>query len=100
MAQHIVTPKTYVLVFVALLALTALTVGTSRIEALGAWHTPLGLFFAVCKALLVILFFMHVLYSSRLTWVVALSGLLWLAILLGMTLTDYVTRSSLPLPGN
>ena len=75
----------------ALLALTALTVLSSFLPV-GGWHIVIGLGFAVVKALLVILIFMHVLYSEKLTWVVALGGLLWLAILIGMTMNDYLAR--------
>ncbi len=99
MAEHIVPPKTYLLVFVALLALTGLTVGISRIEMSEDWHTIIGLSIATVKASLVILFFMHVLYSGKLTWVVALSGLLWLAILIAYTVTDYMTRTWNPTVG-
>ena len=81
----------YFVVFAGLIALTAATVGLSYVE-LGAWHTPVGLGIATLKALLVILFFMHVIRSTRLTWIVALSGAAWLAILLGLTLTDYLSR--------
>ncbi len=100
MAEKIVTPKTYLLVYVTLLLCTALTVGISRLDISEDWHTVFGLSIAVVKATLVILFFMHVLYSTRLTWVVALSGLLWLAILIGYTMTDYLTRGWNPIGGD
>jgi cytochrome c oxidase subunit 4 len=92
MTQHKVTPTTYVIVFVALILLTGATVGLSYVD-LGVFHTFVGLAIASAKAVLIVLFFMHVLYSSRLTWLVALSGLAWLTILLGLTLTDYLSRS-------
>jgi cytochrome c oxidase subunit 4 len=97
--HHIIAPRTYYLVFAALIVLTGLTVGVSFLE-LGAWHTTVGLLIASTKALLVILFFMHVLYSTRLTWVVALSGLVWLAILIGLTLNDYLSREWLATSGH
>src|SRR5437879_7185008 len=96
MSQHIVQPKTYVQVFVALLLLTAVTVIISRLDIPAEWHLVIGLTIAVAKALLVILFFMHVIYSSRLTWLVALGGLLWLAILIFLTVNDYFARSWYP----
>jgi cytochrome c oxidase subunit 4 len=99
MAEKIVTPKTYLTVYVALMALTATTVALSRLELSEGAHTVIGLGIAAVKASLVILFFMHVLYSSRLTWLVALSGLLWLGILIGYTITDYVTRGWNPTAG-
>jgi cytochrome c oxidase subunit 4 len=92
MAEKIVQPKTYLIVYAALLACTALTVGFSRLRVSEDWHTFVGLTIAIIKASLVLLFFMHLYYSTRLTWVVALSGLLWLAILIGYTLTDYLSR--------
>jgi cytochrome c oxidase subunit 4 len=91
MAHHVVRPRTYLLVFAALIALTALTVGASQID-LGGWHLTVGLIFAVAKATLVVLFFMHLWYSSRLTWVVALSGAVFLGILIFLTMNDYLTR--------
>ncbi len=93
MAERIVKPKTYLQVYAALLVLTALTVGASRLE-LGAFHLPVALTIGAVKAALVILFFMHVLYSSRLTWLVALGGLLWLAILIVYTMNDYIHRDA------
>jgi cytochrome c oxidase subunit 4 len=81
------------------MALTATTVGFSRLPLSEGWHTVIGLGIAAVKASLVILFFMHVLYSARLTWLVALSGLLWLAILIGYTITDYMTRAWNPTVG-
>jgi cytochrome c oxidase subunit 4 len=92
MAEHIVKPTTYFAVFGALILLTALTVGLSRLELTETWHTIFGLSIAVTKATLVILFFMHVFWSTRLTWLVAVSGILWLGILILYTLNDYATR--------
>lgn len=91
MAERTVPTSTYNAVFAALIVLTVLTVGASFLE-LGNWHTAVGLVFAVAKASLVALFFMHLLYSTRLTWVVAAAGLYWLGILLVLTLSDYLTR--------
>ena len=91
MSHPSASPRTYALVFAALIVLTITTVGLSYVE-LGDWHAPVGLVVAAVKALLVVLFFMHVLYSSRLTWIFALSGLFWLGILLALTMTDFVTR--------
>ena len=86
-----ITPRTYWTVFAALIALTLLTVGLSFVE-LGVWHSIVGLAIATAKALLVALFFMHVLYSSRLTWIMVGAGAFWLGIRLVLTLTDYLTR--------
>jgi cytochrome c oxidase subunit 4 len=91
MSQPKVMPRTYFVVFAILILLTAATVALSQVD-LGAWHGVVGLAIAAAKGTLVVMFFMHLLYSSRLTWVFALSGLAWLCILLGLTLTDFLTR--------
>jgi cytochrome c oxidase subunit IV len=98
--EHVIEPKTYLRIFAALIGLTALTVLFSRVPVPQGWHTAVGLTIAVAKASLVILFFMHLIYSARLTWVVALSGLLWLGILISYTLTDYMTRGWNPTSWN
>ena len=86
----------YYLVFAALIALTLLTVGVSFLHLGPTWHCIVGLAIASAKAALVLLIFMHVYYSSRLTWLVALGSLLWLSILIGLTMSDYVGRPWLP----
>jgi len=97
-SAHHPSLKLYYGIFVALLALTALTVW-SAFQPLGALHTPVALTIAGAKAMLVILYFMHVRWSSRLTWVFASSGFLFLVILLVFTLSDFRTREWLPLYG-
>lgn len=91
MPHHVVSPRSYILVFAALIALTALTVGISQLP-LGDWHLGVGLLIAVVKAMLVMLFFMHLWYSSRLILVVAISGVIFLGILIVLTMNDYLTR--------
>lgn len=100
----IIAPRTYYKIFAALIVLTITTVGIDILGRqghvdLGALHTPVSLLIATTKAALVILFFMHVWYSTRLTWVIALSSLLWLGIMLTYTLTDYYTRGWTPTAG-
>ena len=97
MVSHIVPKKVYFLVFALLLALTALTTTVAFID-LGPLNTVAALVIAVTKALLVILFFMHIKYSPRLTRVVVVAGFFWLAILLTLTLSDYRTRNWTPVP--
>jgi cytochrome c oxidase subunit 4 len=94
MSEPITPTRTYYTVFAALIALTLLTVGISFLE-LGAWHTTVGVLIGVVKATLVGLFFMHLLHSSRASWLAVLAGLFWLLILMGLTLSDYLTRSVL-----
>jgi cytochrome c oxidase subunit 4 len=85
----------YYAVFAALIVGTALTVAVAFVD-LGALNNILMLGIACTKALLVILFFMHVRWSSRLTWLVVASGFFWLLILFGITMTDYLTRGWVP----
>jgi cytochrome c oxidase subunit 4 len=91
MSEHIVTPKLYVAIFIALMVLTGLTVWVANFD-LGPWNAIVALTIAVIKALLVILFFMHVYWSSRLTKVYVAAGFIWLIIMVALTLSDYQTR--------
>jgi cytochrome c oxidase subunit IV len=90
--QPVTSPRTYLIVWVLLIALTATTVGVTFLP-LGHWHTSIGLAIAVGKASLVIMFFMHALRSQRLVWIVIGGSVLWLSIMLSLTLSDYWTRS-------
>jgi len=91
-APHDVTPlPTYFFVFIALAAGTLLTWYASTIN-LGWANTPIALVIATIKAVLVILYFMHLKYSTRLTWVVVIAAFLWLAMLFVLTFSDYLTR--------
>jgi cytochrome c oxidase subunit IV len=91
-AAHIVPKSTYYLIFLALMIGTGLTWWIATID-LGAMNNVIMLTIAVTKATLVVLFFMHVKYSNRLTWVVVAGGLFWLGIMITMTMADYLTRS-------
>ena len=91
-APHHQAPLTaYFLVFFALMILTVLTVWVSRID-LGALNTAVAMAIAIVKAFVVILWFMHVIHSPRLTWIVVISSFLWLAVLFVLTFSDYLTR--------
>jgi cytochrome c oxidase subunit IV len=96
--QHLMPRRSYYRVYGALLALTLLTVGIAYLD-LGPMNIVAALGIAVCKALLVMLFFMHLRSSSHLTWIVAGAGVVWLAHLLLFTLADYLTRSWLVVQG-
>ncbi|MEA2603607.1 MAG: cytochrome c oxidase subunit [Acidobacteriota bacterium] len=99
MAEHVTSRKVYFLVFAALLILTGLTVAAAEVD-LGAFNDVVALTIAVTKAMLVLLFFMHVRYSTRMTALTAAAGFLWLAILIGLTLADYASRGQIfPVPG-
>src|SRR5215213_9743854 len=91
MSEHIVPRKIYFSVFGALLVFTALTVIAANIN-FGRMNDVIAMTIAVTKMMLVLLFFMHVRYSSRLIWVVVASMFFWLLILLSLTLTDYTSR--------
>jgi len=94
----IVSVGTYVMVFVALLIGTGLTVLAASRD-FGALNTPIALGIAVTKASLVCLIFMGVRHNTPLTKVVVLSGLLWLLILFGLGMNDYLTRTWMGVPG-
>jgi len=97
MSQQIVPLKTYVLVFVSLIGLTLLTTAVAFVD-LGAFNTVAALVIAFCKMLLVIFFFMHLRHSGGLVRIVLLAGFFWLALLIGLTMSDYRTRMWTPAP--
>jgi cytochrome c oxidase subunit IV len=92
MSETIVPVRTYVAVYLTLLVLTGLTTGVAFVD-LGLGSPIVALTIAVVKAAVVILFFMHLRSSTRLTWVVGGAAVFWLAILLTLTMSDYLTRS-------
>jgi cytochrome c oxidase subunit 4 len=81
----------YYAVFAALMVGTAATVAAAFVD-MGAMNNVVLLAIAIAKATLVVLFFMHVRWGTRLTWVIAASGFFWLLILFGLTMQDYLTR--------
>jgi len=83
--------KTYVTIWAALMALLAITWGIARLN-LGALNVVAALTIAVVKMLLVILFFMNVRHSTRMTWLFVAAGFIWLLIMIDLTLSDYLTR--------
>jgi cytochrome c oxidase subunit 4 len=92
---HVLPLRVYFAVFLALMAGTALTVW-SAFRDMGGLNVTVALVIAGVKSLLVILYFMHVRYAPRLIWVFAIGAFLWLMILFGFTLSDYVTRPIVP----
>ncbi len=90
--------RLYVAVFAALLVLTVATVSVSYVD-LGPLSVVVALTIAFTKALLVVVFFMHLRESSGLIWVVAGGGFFWLAILIALTMSDVMTRGWLPVSG-
>jgi cytochrome c oxidase subunit IV len=88
---HVSPLSTYLSIFVALMVLSAVTVGAAFVN-LGAFNPVVALAVAGVKATLVILYFMHVKYSSRLTKLTVVLSLFFVAILFAETLMDYATR--------
>ena len=90
--HHIVTPKTYAIVFLTLLAFTAITV-TAAFRNFGIFNPIIALAIACTKAVIVILFFMHVYFQSKLIKMTVASGFFTFLILIFMTLSDYISRA-------
>jgi cytochrome c oxidase subunit IV len=95
---HIAPVKMYVGVFFALMIGTILTVAAAYVD-MGFFNTAVALAIAVTKASLVVLFFMHVRWASRLTWVIVLGSILWLVLLFAIGMTDYLSRGWMGVPG-
>ena len=89
--EHIVPPSVYLAIILTLVVLTAITVGAAFID-LGRYNIVVALVIATTKASLVVLYFMHAKYSHRRTQLVIVAGIFWLALLLFMTLSDYISR--------
>ena len=98
MSETITPVRTYLVIFLALMVLTAITVAVAFFE-LGPLNDIAAMGIAITKACLVILYFMHVRHSSRLTKVVVVAGFLWLLFLIGFTMSDYLTRGMISLQG-
>lgn len=92
MPEHIIPIKTYAIVLIALLVLTATTCAVSFID-MGKLNAVVAVVIAFAKATLVAMIFMHLRYSRHLTQIVLAAGLFWLAILIALTMSDYLTRS-------
>lgn len=91
MTHRVVPVGGYVLVFLALMVLTTATVAISFLE-LGEWNFVVAIAIAICKASLVIWFFMHLNHASALTKLFAGAGFFWMLILIALTLSDYHSR--------
>ena len=104
MSEHIVSVRVYLTIFMVLLVGTLLTVLAAFQDFtfhIGnrtlALNTPIALLIATTKATFVVLYFMHVRYSSRLIWVIVAAALFWMAIMFALTFADYWTRGWLPI---
>lgn len=94
---HVSPIGLYVTIFMALMVLTALTVGAAYVN-LGQFNFLVAMIIACFKASLVIWYFMHVKYQSKLTKLTLATGLFFLTILLGMMLIDYSSKALIPMP--
>jgi cytochrome c oxidase subunit 4 len=90
--HHVTPPIVYVTIFLTLLVFTGLTVGASYIE-MGVWNPVVALAIGVVKATLVVLFFMGVKYSTKLTMLTVCGGVFMFIVLISMTLADYISRA-------
>lgn len=94
--HHIVTPKTYLAVLASLMVLMLLTILASTVhigpEGVHVYNLLLALFIALCKMTLIMMFFMHVKYGSKLTAVFATGGFFWLVIFFVLMIADYASR--------
>jgi cytochrome c oxidase subunit 4 len=97
MPETVISKRLYYRVWGALLVLLGATVGVAYIH-LGEFNTIAAMTIACLKALIIAMYFMHLRYSDRLTWVFAGAGFFWLIILLAGALSEYVTRPWLPQP--
>jgi len=98
MAGHISPKSSYYTIFGSLMVLTAVTVSVAFLN-LGVLNFPVALSIAILKATLVILFFMHVKYSSKLTKLICGVSFFFLVLLFGLTMTDYLSRGWFVAPG-
>jgi cytochrome c oxidase subunit 4 len=98
MSDKIVPGRTYLIVCVGVLVLTGATVALAHVDLRG-WNTLIALVVAAIQAVLIGQYLMHLRWSPPVIRLVALAGVLWLAILLAGTLDDLLTRGWLPVPG-
>ena len=98
MGHKIVPVRTYLIVWAALMLLLALTAAAHFLN-LGAFAMAVALAIGIAKAVLIVLYFMHVRHSSRLTGVLAAAGFVWLLLLIAGVIIDYASRSWVATPG-
>lgn len=91
MSQHVIPQKVYYLIFVTLILLTLVTVDVAFYN-FGFLNIYIAMGIATVKALIVAVYFMHLRYNPRLTWLFAGAGILWLLIMFVLTMADYMTR--------
>jgi cytochrome c oxidase subunit 4 len=97
--HHIVMPATYVKIIVVLMVLLIVTVLAANVE-MGIFNIPIALGIAILKAVLIMMYFMHLKFSSKLVWIFAGAAFVFVGIMFGLTLSDYFTRDWLVNPGH
>lgn len=95
MTQHVIPPRIYVYIYLLLLALLVATVCVSFVH-LGWLNPVVAMSIAVVKALFIVLYFMHVRYSDKLTWIFVGGTFLWLFFLMSITMSDVIARMIWP----
>ena len=98
-STHIVPVSVYLKVFATLMVLLVLTIAVAGLPLGTGVNAAIAFTIALVKALIVILYFMHVRYGTRLVWLWAAAGFFWLIIMFTITLSDYVFRTALRIPG-
>ena len=96
--RHIIPVPTFLVIYGVLMGLLLLTVGAALLD-LGPYQFAAAMTIAIIKAVLIVLYFMHVRYSERLTWIFSGASFLWLVVLIAFTLNDYLTRGWLNIYG-
>lgn len=102
--DHVVSPVIYISVLIALMVLLALTLVAAFYDLdqklnksiFHYWNMTVAVLVAICKAFLIVLFFMHVKYASKVTWAFAGAAFVWLGIMMTLSLSDYFTREYPP----
>src|SRR4028119_1435932 len=89
--HHIVTPATYVKAILVLMVLLIVTVLAARVE-MGILNVPIALLIATVKALVIMMYFMHLKFSSKLVWIFAGAAFVFVGIMFALTMSDYFTR--------
>lgn len=97
--SHVIPIAVYLRSFVALMALLVLTIAASHVSLGTGVSSALAFTIALIKAVIVVLYFMHVRYGTRLVWVWSAVGFFWLIIMFAITLSDYVFRSIVRVQG-
>ncbi len=94
--EPVISVRAYLFIWFSLILLTVTTTGVAFVDLGAEWNSVAALIIAVAKAALVLIYFMNLRYSGRLTWVFAGAGVFWLLLLVGGTLDDVMTRQRIP----